>query len=161
MYQITEAVDHMHQNKVAHRDIKPANIVVTLENRNSPFDSGVMVKIVDFGMSIKERSKSRVHTHSKIRMEDAFSRNMTVQHFNTHVGTEGYQAPEVFAPERLGMKGHRFECDWFSVGVTLCAMLSALPAFWKHRTKKHTYPNGEEVKIPYPIEEQIFAHDPV
>mmetsp|Transcript_10786 Transcript_10786/g.19933 ORF Transcript_10786/g.19933 Transcript_10786/m.19933 type:complete len:398 (+) Transcript_10786:437-1630(+) len=70
MYQILEAVSHMHQRGVVHRDLKPENILFETNEEDSP------IKIIDFGLS-------RKHDRS------------TERPMGTVVGTPYYIAPEV------------------------------------------------------------------
>jgi len=52
-YQICEALEHAHQNRIIHRDIKPHNIMLTRNGR---------VKVTDFGIARAVTSATLTHT---------------------------------------------------------------------------------------------------
>jgi len=76
MYQVMEAINYLHSNKIVHRDIKPENLLLV---DSSP---AAEVKISDFGLST-------VYDESQ-------------HHEIQHVGSYGYMAPEILALKSHG-----------------------------------------------------------
>ena len=90
------AVSHLHSLGICHRDLKPENFL--FENVQS--DS--LIKIIDFGMSIKQNNLAEM---------------------TSLVGTPYYLAPEV-------IKGkYGLECDVWSLGIVMYFLLSGVPPF--------------------------------
>jgi serine/threonine protein kinase len=90
-HQLLLALDHLHTSGIVHRDLKPANILVD-ENGN--------LKLADFGNSSK-REEENVATGAKIE-------------FTSCQGTQLYMSPEC-----LRGPSHSFNCDIWSIGLTL------------------------------------------
>jgi len=95
--QMLAGLEACHNAGVAHRDIKPQNLLL---------DSRFNLKLTDFGLS-------------KVFESDADTLMKT-----THVGTRGYQAPEL-----LVEKPYDLTCDIFSAGVVLFILLTGYPPF--------------------------------
>lgn len=95
--QILQGLQYLHGNKVVHRDIKGDNILVANDGT---------VKLADFGCS-KSLNTICSKTHG----------------CKTMVGTPYWMAPEVIADD----SGYGFKADIWSVGCTVCEMLSGKP----------------------------------
>eukprot|EP00602_Paraphysomonas_sp_CaronLab_P009122 CAMPEP_0185026182 /NCGR_PEP_ID=MMETSP1103-20130426/10140_1 /TAXON_ID=36769 /ORGANISM="Paraphysomonas bandaiensis, Strain Caron Lab Isolate" /LENGTH=750 /DNA_ID=CAMNT_0027559677 /DNA_START=278 /DNA_END=2529 /DNA_ORIENTATION=+ len=91
-HQILNGVEELHKNEITHRDLKPENLLL----KNSP--AGLLVKIVDFGLS---------NTHDGGRL------------LSTACGSPCYAAPEMIAGKQY--KGP--VADIWSLGVILFALV--------------------------------------
>lgn len=119
--QVLQGLQIMHQLDIIHRDIKPAvsQIGVSCQRKIAYFANQNIfvvqkwptwwVKIGDFGIC-----KSTVTQHTNLR---------------THIGTEGYQAPEVAGWVATEKPGHyNAKCDVWSFGCLLYeALTSRIP----------------------------------
>ncbi|ETV76438.1 CAMK/CAMKL/AMPK protein kinase, variant [Aphanomyces astaci] len=102
--QIVEALDYLHQNDVTHRDLKPENLLL----QGTPA-SGLLVKVVDFGLS---------NTHEGNRL------------LQTACGSPCYAAPEMIEGKLyIGPKA-----DIWSLGVILFAMVCGYLPFEDNNT---------------------------
>ena len=90
---ICEALDYMHKHGVVHRDLKPENIMV---------DSEDGIKLIDFGIAMKEDARRLTFT------------NMTAT-----LGTPDYISPE----QVKGQRGDQ-RSDIYSLGIMLFEMLT-------------------------------------
>ena len=99
MRQLLHILKHIHSLDVAHRDIKLENLLVT----PSP-DGSTALKLIDFGLS-DQADPSRCGGRS----------------FTEVCGTLHSVAPEVLS--RTGSEGYGKECDVWSAGVTMFALL--------------------------------------
>ncbi|MGA2632732.1 MAG: serine/threonine-protein kinase [Terracidiphilus sp.] len=95
---ICDALDCMHKHGVVHRDLKPENIMVDSEDR---------IKIIDFGIAMKE---------------DA--RRITFVDMSATLGTPDYISPE----QVKGQRGDQ-RSDIYSLGVMLYEMFTGQPPF--------------------------------
>ena len=95
---ICEALDYMHKHGVVHRDLKPENIMVDSQDR---------IKIIDFGIAMKE---------------DA--RRLTFANLSPTLGTPDYISPE----QVKGQRGDQ-RSDIYSLGVMLYEMLTGQVPF--------------------------------
>jgi serine/threonine-protein kinase len=95
---LCDALDCMHKHGVVHRDLKPENIMVDAEDR---------IKIIDFGIAIKE---------------DA--RRITFVDMSATLGTPDYISPE----QVKGQRGDQ-RSDIYSLGVMFYEMLTGQPPF--------------------------------
>lgn len=98
LYDIAEALDHIHSHRIIHRDIKPANILV----RSLPDGSAFDVRLADFGLA------KFANTASSLSGETGF------------LGTIAYCAPEQIMRDDLD---HR--CDIYSFGLVCYEVLTA------------------------------------
>lgn len=98
-YQMTEAVNYLHNKGITHRDIKPDNVLLK--------DHGefTLVKLSDFGLS-------------KLVIEGTYMKSL--------LGTPTYTAPEVL---RTDVVTYTSKVDVWSMGVMLFAMLSGTLPF--------------------------------
>lgn len=93
------------KQKIVHRDLKPENFFLV------PVASGVLVKIVDFGIA-------------KVR-HDEMSEQTHLTATNVFMGTPRYAAPE----QIMGEKSLDERADLYSLGVMLYEMLSGVDPF--------------------------------
>jgi serine/threonine-protein kinase len=95
---ICDALDNLHKHGVVHRDLKPENIMVLAGDR---------IKIIDFGIAMKE--DARRLTHASV--------------------TPALGTPDYISPEQV--KGHRGDqrSDIYSLGAMLYEMLTGQPPF--------------------------------
>jgi eukaryotic-like serine/threonine-protein kinase len=96
--EICDALDTMHKYGVVHRDLKPENIMVL---------EGDRIKIIDFGIAMKE---------------DA--RRITYTDLSPALGTPDYIAPE----QVKGQRGDQ-RSDIYALGAMLYEMLAGQPPF--------------------------------
>ncbi|OQR93500.1 5'-AMP-activated protein kinase catalytic subunit [Achlya hypogyna] len=101
--QIVDGLDYLHRNEVTHRDLKPENLLLQTH------PSGIIVKIVDFGLS---------NTHDDNRL------------LRTACGSPCYAAPEMIEGKMyVGPKA-----DIWSLGVILFAMVCGFLPFEDNNT---------------------------
>ena len=95
---ICDALDNLHKHGVVHRDLKPENIMVLDDDR---------VKIIDFGIAMKEDARRITHTSL----------------------TPALGTPDYISPEQV--KGHRGDqrSDIYALGAMLYEMLTGQPPF--------------------------------
>jgi eukaryotic-like serine/threonine-protein kinase len=95
---ICDALDNLHKHGVVHRDLKPENIMVL---------EGDRIKIIDFGIALKEDAR-RI----------------------THVGiTPALGTPDYISPEQVkGQHGDQ-RSDVYALGAMLYEMLTGQPPF--------------------------------
>ena len=100
--QLCHAVITCHEYGIIHRDIKPQNLLLNYR---------FQLKLTDFGLS-------------KMLKQESVDKTM-----KTHVGTAGYQAPEI-------VEGKRYtkQVDTFSIGVVLFVFIAGHTPF-NHATK--------------------------
>jgi serine/threonine protein kinase len=95
---ICDALDTMHKHGVVHRDLKPENIMVDANDR---------IKIIDFGIAMKE--DARRITHAAI--------------------TPAMGTPDYISPEQVkGQRGDQ-RSDVYALGAMLYEMLTGQPPF--------------------------------
>jgi serine/threonine protein kinase len=107
--QLVAGIECMHKCGIIHRDIKPQNLLL---------DNKYNLKITDFGLS-----KIDPTGNSNIKMND------------WHVGTRGYQAPEIL----LKAKEYDKKIDIFAMGVVLFILLGGYPPFEHARDNDKWY----------------------
>jgi serine/threonine-protein kinase len=95
---ICDALDYMHKHGVVHRDLKPENVMV---------DSGDNIKLLDFGIAMKE---------------DA--RRLTFAGPSPMLGTPDYISPE----QVKGQRGDQ-RSDVYALGAMFYEMLTGQPPF--------------------------------
>lgn len=94
--QLIDGIEACHLTGICHRDIKPQNLLL---------NEYYQLKITDFGLAkIFEEKEEEMHSF--------------------HVGTRGYQAPEI-----LERQPYTPACDLFSAGVVLFILLTGYPPF--------------------------------
>ena len=101
--QVTLALGAAHRKGFLHRDIKPANLMLTAGEDNSP--KKLLVKVIDFGLV-------KGITESEITAENLLAGGY-------FVGTPPYASPEQLAHRSLDAR-----TDLYSLGVTLCFLLT-------------------------------------
>ena len=91
-YQILTAINYCHKNKIAHMDIKMENLVI---------DKFIMVKLIDFSISINYSNKN---INEEINLE--------------RMGTKFYMPREILLSEKIKIKDLS-KVDLYSFGVVL------------------------------------------
>ncbi len=95
---ICDALDTMHKHGVVHRDLKPENVMVDAQDR---------IKIIDFGIAMKE--DARRITHASV--------------------TPALGTPDYISPEQVkGQRGDQ-RSDVYALGAMLYEMLTGQPPF--------------------------------
>ncbi|MGD0738414.1 MAG: serine/threonine-protein kinase [Terracidiphilus sp.] len=95
---ICDALDNLHKHGVVHRDLKPENIMVLDDDR---------IKIIDFGIAMKEDARRITHTS-----------------LTPALGTPDYISPE----QVKGQRGDQ-RSDIYALGAMLYEMLTGQPPF--------------------------------
>jgi serine/threonine-protein kinase len=95
---ICDALDNLHKHGVVHRDLKPENIMVCAGDR---------IKIIDFGIAMKEDARRITHTS-----------------LTPALGTPDYISPE----QVKGQRGDQ-RSDIYALGAMLYEMLTGQPPF--------------------------------
>lgn len=95
---ICDALDTMHKYGVVHRDLKPENVMVLADDR---------IKIIDFGIAMKEDARRITHTG-----------------LSPALGTPDYISPE----QVKGQRGDQ-RSDIYALGVMFYEMLTGQPPF--------------------------------
>jgi len=94
-FQLTQAIQYLHQQNIVHRDIKPENILLASKT------SETLIKVADFGVSKILRPGTQM---------------------DTHVGTPYYQAPEILDTTN---QAYSKQVDIWSMGILLYFCLSS------------------------------------
>ena len=92
MFNLIEALSHLHSKGIMHRDLKPENIL--LRNKIDIYD----IVIADFGLS-------------------AFTNQNVSQIFFKRCGTPGFVAPEILVYKENQTEFYNEKCDIFSAGI--------------------------------------------
>lgn len=101
LYELCETLTFVHKRSLLHQDIKPSNILV---KRTTAFGPDLpLVKLIDFGLTYRRDAGAAVEL----------------------VGTPEYIAPEVVR----GGAPLTNAVDYYSVGATLCELLTGQPPF--------------------------------
>jgi eukaryotic-like serine/threonine-protein kinase len=95
---ICDALDYMHKRGVVHRDLKPENIMV---------DSRDHIKLIDFGIAMKEDTRRLTHVS-----------------FSSMLGT-----PDYISPEQVKGKRGDPRSDIYSLGIMFYEMLTGETPF--------------------------------
>eukprot|EP00798_Chlamydomonas_sp_ICE-L_P019999 gene19999-26712_t len=115
--QFFDAVEYLHQNRVAHRDLKLDNIV--LDGSRPP-----RIKVCDFGFA---------------KNWDADNCNM-----NTQIGTPVYMSPQLISARQTKQGYDATKADLWACGVLLFVMLLGMFPF-EHT--EHPDPNSSEAHV--------------
>jgi serine/threonine protein kinase len=120
---VARALTAAHGAGIIHRDLKPANIFLHRE----PGTEGVVVKVVDFGLSKRLEAKdTNITATGKV------------------VGTPSYMSPEQLSPEN----GLDHRTDIWSLGVILFELLTGVRPFQGDKVQVVTSILSPSVDIP-------------
>ena len=128
---ILEGLSYLHKMNIIHRDIKPSNIM---------FDKNGIVKIGDFGMSIK--------------YEDDNSLQKKIVKTENEYGSYNY-----LAPETIENKEYSVYSDIYSLGIILFELLSTFDTYMEKQDKINKLKNytiDEEFSSLYPKELELI-----
>ena len=112
------ALHYLHGLNIIHRDIKPENLLVTTVNQSNRSSKTMMIKVVDFGLSIDYSSERPI----------------------TRCGSHAYMSPEVLAcPEKSRPEENKDltqlvygpSVDVWSIGILAYELIVGLPPFEK------------------------------
>ena len=110
---ICAALEHVHERGVVHRDVKPSNVLIT---------SGVVVKLIDFGIAQRARTASLSDTFGTEGITP--SGRIAPEVVKDAFGTPAYMSPEQILGDFVDGRS-----DLFSLGVVLYQMLSGSRPF--------------------------------
>ena len=111
-YQITKALEFLHNSGIIHRDLKPDNLLVDAEGN---------LKLTDFGLSYHGVVDRRIGSDESIVQSDSL------------VGTPNYVAPEIILSQK-----HSYPVDYWSLGAVVYELLMGEPPF-AAETEKETH----------------------
>jgi hypothetical protein len=143
--QVAAGLAAVHEQNLVHRDIKPTNIMVRLKEEGS-----VTAKIIDLGLA---KTLEESASEAGISSPGAF------------VGT-----PEFASPEQFAGVGVDIRSDLYSLGVTLCVMVSGqtpfrgTPAEVMYQHQHAPLPLERLNDVPQPVVflvEKLLQKDPV
>ncbi len=109
-FQIAIGLQTAHKKGIYHLDLKPANLLF------KPTDTGLMVKIIDFGLS-------GVATSLREQVSASNSGGKTVLEQTIVAGTHDYGAPEQLGDNQYGKISAK--TDLFAFGATLYRLMTA------------------------------------
>jgi formylglycine-generating enzyme required for sulfatase activity len=108
--QIAKGLQVAHNKNIFHLDLKPANLLF------QPTDTGLMVKIIDFGLSGVASSLRDEASASNSGGRTVFAQNIVA-------GTHDYGAPEQLGNNKYGTLSAK--TDLFAFGATLYRLMTA------------------------------------
>ena len=112
-YELSDAVNFLHKNRITHTDLKPENILF----RNSDFEVKDGVNVVK---------------NPEIRLIDFGSATFDHEHHSLIVSTRHYRAPEVIL--ELGWSQ---PCDVWSIGCIIYEFAFGVTLFQTHEDREH------------------------
>ncbi|XP_051485759.1 dual specificity protein kinase CLK1-like [Apus apus] len=118
-YQICQAVNFLHVNKLTHTDLKPENILLASSDSTEEYNPSL-------------KCQERRPKHPDIRVGDFGSTTRDDEHHSTVVTTRPFRAPEVI----LAL-GWSQPCDVWSIGCILLEYYLGSPIFPVNEDKEH------------------------
>ncbi|KAF9940602.1 Checkpoint kinase 2 [Mortierella alpina] len=109
IYQVLQALQHLHQLNISHRDLKPENLLLASAKKYA------RLVLTDFGMARE------------------FDKEFWM---NTMCGTYAYMAPEVLEVQFVESPGYSCAADCWSLGITLYMILTGVHPFTAHHASE-------------------------
>jgi novel protein kinase C delta type len=140
------AVTEMHSRGLMHRDIKPSNILLTADGHVRLADLGLACFVMNpcLEREFEQRRFSRVGDKATIGMStfellphgqvQVNGSTLLRRYARGRAGTPGFWAPEMLSRDPVTGRSSQYGCvaDWWSVGCTLCFLLSGHGPFAVH-----------------------------
>ncbi|KAI8379096.1 kinase-like domain-containing protein [Radiomyces spectabilis] len=104
LFQILDAVAHIHHFGIFHRDMKPENVLIHRVPDGTVETSMIIIKLADFGLARELKSKPP---------------------YTDYVSTRWYRAPEVL----LRSNAYSYPVDLWAIGVIFAEILCLRPLF--------------------------------
>ncbi|KAG9509242.1 Dual specificity protein kinase CLK2 [Fragariocoptes setiger] len=120
-YQLSLAVNYLHQNKLTHTDLKPENILFICEDYDLAYPTNKLM-----GKTYK------VLKNPSIKLVDFGSATFDHEYHSKIVSTRHYRAIEVILE-----LGWAQPCDIWSIGCILFELYSGLTMFQTHDNREH------------------------
>lgn len=133
IYQVTQALIHLHRHNIIHRDIKPENIMLSRNN---------IIKLSDFGWSVHHDHSSTVTMNNNATTTTTSSSHHAKR--QTVCGTLDYLPPEM-----IESQPHNHTVDNWALGILCYEFLVGVPPF-EEPDKTATYKRIVNIDIKFP-----------
>ncbi|XP_044304613.1 dual specificity protein kinase CLK2-like isoform X2 [Varanus komodoensis] len=118
-YQVCQAVEFLHQNKLTHTDLKPENILFVSSDYEMTYN-------------LEKKRDERSVKSTAVRVVDFGSATFDHEHHSTIVSTRHYRAPEVILE-----LGWAQPCDVWSIGCIIFEYYMGFTLFQTHDNREH------------------------